>query len=480
MSAMLVAAITGKDAITALNAAQMVDGFNRQLHPDQVKRIQQLNKDNPERAQDALAVLCYVQNCNVDGIDGKLSGDPARLYQMGENLKNADPQLFKQLRSEIDSDAVLLKGQFAYGGFSASGQKAQAADVVGSTYYSGSGQTYKDVLIDPAKKYTGEVVNSATDTISDAANTVYKKVVVQNVPGMPGYEAAQAEKAQSLITQSKIEAGDADTIEAGTSQIAKNTNQLLDGDPKAVGSLLGTAVIVATPAAVSKGISLITEAQEAGVVAAAEARAIAQGKVESNFSRDGEVYLAQTYTDLKEATAKVRAQLGDAAFDAPGKPAGNVATAEINIYGKSSETVQASSRIGNNPVAEREGFVSLPPEGQRILKPINRDGSPIDRATDTEYKILENFAQKNIGNPNVQGNINLYTERAPCESCSNVIERQFAERFPNMEVRLYHGNGEVSLYKGSATQTFMVPSKNKEEWPTIPGGEVVAPRTVSK
>lgn len=87
-----------------------------------------------------------------------------------------------------------------------------------------------------------------------------------------------------------------------------------------------------------------------------------------------------------------------------------------------------------------------------------------------------NFAHENAGNPQVQGNINLYTERAPCRSCTNVIQRQFVERFPNMEVRVYHGNGEVTVYKGSQTQTFTVPGSNTLKWPTAPGGEIVPPR----
>lgn len=50
------------------------------------------------------------------------------------------------------------------------------------------------------------------------------------------------------------------------------------------------------------------------------------------------------------------------------------------------------------------------------------------------------------------------------------------ERFPNMEVRVYHGNGEITVYKGSQTQSFTVPNRNNEGWPIVPGGEVVPPR----
>ena len=84
----------------------------------------------------------------------------------------------------------------------------------------------------------------------------------------------------------------------------------------------------------------------------------------------------------------------------------------------------------------------------RILQPKQNPLDPIPREMDTEFKILENFAQKNVG--------------------TNVIQSQFAEKFPNMEVRVYHGNGEVTVYKGGVPETVTVPSNNKNQWPAAP------------
>lgn len=84
-----------------MNAAQMVDYFNRQLHPDQINRIRQKNKNDSEKAEDELAVLCYMQNCKIDGTNGQLGGDAATMYQRGANLKVSDPQRFNQLSIEI-------------------------------------------------------------------------------------------------------------------------------------------------------------------------------------------------------------------------------------------------------------------------------------------------------------------------------------------------------------------------------------------
>lgn len=163
-------------------------------------------------------------------------------------------------------------------------------------------------------------------------------------------------------------------------------------------------------------------------------------------------------------------QAGNAAVDANGVPTGNTAVAEISVAGKPSQTVQAHSRLGNSPETVQQGFVSLPPDEQLIFKPELqvRTGSDF-RKYDTEFKILEDFAQNNIQNPQVQGYINLYTERPPCDSCTNVITSQFAQKFPNMQVRVYHGNGEVSFHQGNQLQTMNVNTSNNMNWPTTPG-----------
>ena len=50
MGAMLAASLTGKDPLTALNAAQMVDNYNRQLHPTEKKLIQSLAEQKAKSA----------------------------------------------------------------------------------------------------------------------------------------------------------------------------------------------------------------------------------------------------------------------------------------------------------------------------------------------------------------------------------------------------------------------------------------------
>jgi len=254
---------------------------NRQLHPDQITRIRQLNKNNSEREAQQLAVLCYLQKCDIAGMDGRLSGDAARLYQTGAQLLVADPQWFSQLQGEILADSALLRGNNSYGYLD------KSADLVGSTHYKGMGPTYQNVLVQPAKDYVSEVAESSKNTVVSSAKTVYQKAIVENVPGLSGYEGAQADKAQSLLMQSRIEAGDAATINAGINQVANSTNQLLDGDAKAVGAALGNVALAVAPIAVSKGLGGLAGIQESNTLAAAEAKARAQTIIENNIYKEG-------------------------------------------------------------------------------------------------------------------------------------------------------------------------------------------------
>lgn len=121
---------------------------------------------------------------------------------------------------------------------------------------------------------------------------------------------------------------------------------------------------------------------------------------------------------------------------------------------------------GSLRIIKFSSYIDPPPE-QRILKPLP-DPRGVPREADTEYKILENFAQKHQANPQVQGSINLFTERPPCVSCTDVIESQFTKLYRNVEVRLYHNNGEITVYKGSSAGSVKMPSSNEMQWPASP------------
>ncbi|MFE9582090.1 deaminase domain-containing protein [Nocardia sp. NPDC006044] len=70
-----------------------------------------------------------------------------------------------------------------------------------------------------------------------------------------------------------------------------------------------------------------------------------------------------------------------------------------------------------------------------ILRPQSVDGSVV-RPVDSEFKILDSLAQQL--RPDSKGAINLYTERSPCDACTDVI-KQFKEKFPGVEVNVTYG-----------------------------------------
>ena len=70
--------------------------------------------------------------------------------------------------------------------------------------------------------------------------------------------------------------------------------------------------------------------------------------------------------------------------------------------------------------------------------------SPVQllRSVDSEEKILNNVAAQLGDNTAATGTINLLTERAPCVSCSNVID-QFKAKYPNISVNVFDNNGKL-------------------------------------
>ena len=53
---------------------------------------------------------------------------------------------------------------------------------------------------------------------------------------------------------------------------------------------------------------------------------------------------------------------------------------------------------------------------------------------------MTEISQKLGTNTNATGKIKLFTERAPCSSCSNVIEL-FSKKYSKIEVKVIHNNG---------------------------------------
>jgi filamentous hemagglutinin len=110
-SAAIGTAVSG-GTVAGASMAFNVDTNNRQLHPTQIARINALAKDNPAKAEQLKAVLCVLQNCDLNGLSGYDSNGQT-IYETGKQLQTNYPDLFKQLVTEVNA-AGLLSGQFAY------------------------------------------------------------------------------------------------------------------------------------------------------------------------------------------------------------------------------------------------------------------------------------------------------------------------------------------------------------------------------
>ncbi|WP_255255261.1 deaminase domain-containing protein [Bacillus pseudomycoides] len=62
------------------------------------------------------------------------------------------------------------------------------------------------------------------------------------------------------------------------------------------------------------------------------------------------------------------------------------------------------------------------------------------RDSDTEYKILNDIANRLGNNTEAKGKIKLFTELDTCDSCSRVIAG-FAKKYKNIELEVIHNNG---------------------------------------
>ncbi|MBC1548214.1 hypothetical protein HCJ27_14005, partial [Listeria sp. FSL L7-1435] len=107
---------------------------------------------------------------------------------------------------------------------------------------------------------------------------------------------------------------------------------------------------------------------------------------------------------------------------------GNMAVADVRIEGLPNEFLAHSKIHGPDSKGADLAQFSPTPEN-RLLESYTVDKFP--RYNDTEAKILEDIASQ-IQDPNISGQIDLYTERATCQSCTNII-LEFRRKYPNIK-----------------------------------------------
>ncbi|GKW08899.1 DUF637 domain-containing protein [Pectobacterium carotovorum] len=138
-----------------------------------------------------------------------------------------------------------------------------------------------------------------------------------------------------------------------------------------------------------------------------------------------------------QQTAAFKQQVTDLRAGLPSAPKreGNVAVAEINIAGMP-KTLAAHSGLNQSD----KGFIGMGNQNFTYQELPNKSGRPILRNTDSEYKILDNLADRLGSNTLAKGNVTIFTEQPACESCLGVIE-QFQKKYPGIKVDVLDNNG---------------------------------------
>ncbi|MGI8466716.1 deaminase domain-containing protein [Pectobacterium punjabense] len=151
--------------------------------------------------------------------------------------------------------------------------------------------------------------------------------------------------------------------------------------------------------------------------------------IASTFAGIGKAGVGNQY--LSDANRKLDAR---APFSRDIRTSGNVAVAQIDIPDMP-KSMAAHSKID---IGEKS-FVGRGSENFKYEVIKNNEGKPISRNTDSEYKILDDLADKLGGNVTAQSKVTIFTERAACESCLGVVDL-FQKKHPGITVEVIDNN----------------------------------------
>lgn len=134
------------------------------------------------------------------------------------------------------------------------------------------------------------------------------------------------------------------------------------------------------------------------------------------------------------------------------KTSGNFGYAETSIIGLSRKEFFAHSSIDSKSfkgeLSTRVPDISLEPtnpvfdaldvNNENIINGANA----YSRFYDSEYKIMNDIANRLGDNTSVSRTIKLFTDREPCPSCSRVVN-QFMEKYKYIKIEVVHNSGQI-------------------------------------
>ncbi|NLU18549.1 MAG: filamentous hemagglutinin N-terminal domain-containing protein [Serratia liquefaciens] len=150
-------------------------------------------------------------------------------------------------------------------------------------------------------------------------------------------------------------------------------------------------------------------------------------------------YLVNEKTIQQAATFRQQVLDARAPFSQNIRKTGNAAVAQIDVPGMP-KTLAAHSRVD---VADK-GFIGKGSGNFKFNTINNSKGEPIPRNTDSEYKILDNLADKLGNNVAAKGKITIFTERTACESCLGVVD-QFQKKYPGIKIDVLDNNNVMLI-----------------------------------
>ncbi|MEB7453628.1 deaminase domain-containing protein [Lysinibacillus sphaericus] len=106
----------------------------------------------------------------------------------------------------------------------------------------------------------------------------------------------------------------------------------------------------------------------------------------------------------------------------------NVAVTKGEINGEKIDLESVSGKIDPANPNHKDNF-SKPSENHYKYSGSDKNG----RLNDTEQKMIEHLREKYKDTPNVNGNIEIISHKAICQSCNDIID-QFQKDFPNINI----------------------------------------------
>ncbi|KAF6625090.1 hypothetical protein H6F38_27415, partial [Paenibacillus sp. EKM208P] len=169
------------------------------------------------------------------------------------------------------------------------------------------------------------------------------------------------------------------------------------------------------------------------------------GILETNKKFPTRTINLQNEAQIIDRVAELKGRLSNSALNKSGS---NFGYMEVDIPNIKSEFYAHSQVNGpappHQPNMNYDGF-SFQPKKDTIRYPAkdapNSKGEMIPREGDTEYKIINDLANKlGPANSNIKGKIKLFTENDTCISCNDIIY-SFSKDYPGITVEIVHNNG---------------------------------------